>query len=407
MATSDAFKFSFKTVASNLQRSILVSFAAFTSLSAVPAFAEQATTPEQGEPDGQNVSEAHAEPSESKKLSPEEQKTLDEMLANQGLAKDKVFERYDLGKFELQSVYNDKYNWTKDDFESSSTDGGLQFTPLPSLRFTEKKTGKIIAQLRIGRLNSECADSIELANIDATTPWPEVIFQCQSPGSGGGADVLVLSVTHKNKVLLNTEFANSMSSDEIVFEGSGEVMPQQKNEGFMLASYTAGSLFISRSSGLEMTDKTPKSKPAFLAISLLNVGGLFHCNACTQRPYSLLEIESGVWKDANKKRGAKKFFRRSLAAVKKQLRRFEDKKKFKTSEEEEYRQKSLNETLFLNLTESLRVGSGKAAWKMMNKKFISKVFKPCGGEENCPHSDWQSEIKNELTLRGYDVSVLK
>ena len=137
-----------------------------------------------------------------------------------------------------------------------------------------------------------------------------------------------------------------------------------------------------------------------------NVGSLWNCNQCLLRTYSVLALENGTWKDANKEPAALKYFERSLKEIDKNLEHYFDTKNFKP-DEEDFRLRTINEAQFLRVAHSIRVGRGADAWKEMNKRFNEKVFTLCGGKENCVFPNWQAEIKSELEARGFDISALK
>ena len=129
-------------------------------------------------------------------LSKKEIKNLKKILAIHKI-KENRFKRFDLGIVETQQIFNDEFRWTKDRYHEAviGEDDGFMSLPLSSLRFIDKKSKKTIAQLRIDVMDDNCDESINLANIDVSTPWPEIIYSCVSKGSSGSTDTLVFSVT--------------------------------------------------------------------------------------------------------------------------------------------------------------------------------------------------------------------
>ena len=121
---------------------------------------------------------------------------------------------------------------------------------------------------------------------------------------------------------------------------------------------------------------------------------------------SVVALENGTWKDANKEPAALKYFESSVAEIDKNLEHYFDTKNFKP-DEEDFRLRTINEAQFLRLAHSIRLGRGAEAWKEMNKRFNEKFFDLCDGEKNCAFPNWQAEIKSELEARGFDASELK
>lgn len=341
-------------------------------------------------------------------LSIEEESMLNSMLEDRGINKKKIMKRFDLGEVEAQQVYNDEFKWTKDRFEEATEGSGtaLYSIPISSIRFIEKKSKKVIAQLRIDELDSNCDENIALSNIDVTTPWPEVFFACTAKGSGAYLDLLVLSLTLDSLVLLNTEFSNSISNDKIFLTGNAELRPKQETVGFLNTAFQSANTSIQRSNATDLSEKKSPRTPAYYVIAMPGVESLWNCEQCTLRPKSVIALENGTWKDANKEPAALKYFESSLKEINKNLAHYFDKKNFKP-DEEDFRLKTINEAQFLRLAHSIRVDRGADAWKEMNKRFNEKVFKLCNGEKNCAYPNWQAEIKSELEARGFDVSDLK
>jgi len=341
-------------------------------------------------------------------LSKEEEKMLNSMLDDRGINKKKVIKRFDLGEVEAQQVYNDQFTWTKERFEEATEGSGtaLYSIPISSIRFIEKKSKKVFAQLRIDELDSNCYENVALSNIDATTPWPEVFFACTAKGSGANADILVLSLTKDRRILVNTELSEYIKNEQITLTGSAEIRPRQNNVGFLNSAFHSGNTTIRRSDGRNLNRKSSPLMPEYYVVAMPNVGSLWNCNQCLLRTYSVLALENGTWKDANKEPAALKYFERSLKEIDTNLVHYFDTKNFKP-DEEDFRLRTINEAQFLRVAHSIRIGRGADAWKEMNKRFNEKVFTLCGGKENCAFPNWQAEIKSELEARGLDVSELK
>jgi|GEM_PF-5094574 len=341
----------------------------------------------------------------SEPLTSEELKKIDAMLVAQGAKKSEPKKTFDLGEVEAQQVYNDEFKWTREFYDDSNMGEGLMFLPLSSLRFVEKNSKRVIAQIRINESDANCSEDFSAANIDISTPWPEIIFTCTSKGSGASADVLVMSLTKDQRVLVNADFF-AMPLEIIAVTDHAEVRPKQPREGFLNSAFHSSNRAIHRKNGSDIDEKKSSRVPAFYALAQKEVRGLHNCNQCTLRTFSVIELDTGVWKDANSALGAKKLFERSLSEVSKALQHFKNKKKFK-EDDENFRIYSLNETLFLHVAHSIRVDRGAEAWKEMNKTFSPKHFELCNGEKECPFKTWQEEIKSELEDRGFPVAELK
>jgi hypothetical protein len=205
---------------------------------------------------------------------------------------------------------------------------------------------------------------------------------------------------------VNTEFSKYIKNEQIALAGSAEIRQRQGNVGFLNAAFHSANTAIQRSDAKDLSKNGSPRVPAYYVLAMPNVESLWNCNQCTLRTYSVLALENGTWKDANKEPAALKYFESSLAEIDKNLEHYFDTKNFKP-DEEDFRLKTINEAQFLRLAHSIRVGRGADAWKEMNKHFNEKVFKLCNGEKNCAYPNWQAEIKSELEARGLDISDLK
>jgi hypothetical protein len=377
----------------------------------VGATKEQSAQIESSETNEKNAAEPEAKTvvpqQDDRPLSKKEIQNLKKILAIHKI-KENRFDRFDLGPVEAQQIFNDEFRWTKDRYREAviGVDDGFMFLPLSSLRFIDKKSKKTIAQLRIDVMDDNCSESINVANIDVSTPWPEFIYSCVSKGSGGSTDTLVFSVTPDKKIIMNKELSDSFYLDKLSLTGNAEIRPAQINKGFLNTAFYSGDTIISRSTREVLSEGFAPNTPVFWVVAQPPVKSLRNCEQCKLRPMSVVALENGTWKDANKEPAALKYFESSVAEIDKNLEHYFDTKNFKP-DEEDFRLRTINEAQFLRLAHSIRLGRGAEAWKEMNKRFNEKFFDLCDGEKNCEFPNWQAEIKSELEARGFDASELK
>jgi hypothetical protein len=341
-------------------------------------------------------------------LSEEEKKKLAKALEDRGINTQKPSSVYLLGEVEVREVYNSDFVWTKDILSEAMTETELTSIPIRRLDFFSKKSGKTIAQFSLNALDTHCESKILLANIDSTTPWPELLYLCSSNGTSGSADMFVMSVNKDSEVTLNMQFVHTGFEEEMQIKTSGKIKKAdpQEDAKFLLAALNTEFLFVNRRTGRATEEPPQPGVPVYYAFQMPGSRSLYHCEQCTLRPYSLVSFENGIWKDANGEPGARKWFANSLREIDTELKKIETGKYQDNGKSFEMRSK--NESLFLKLAHSIRVGKAADAWREINNRFSKSVYGECKDkEEDCPNPDWRLELKKDLDERGFETKELK
>ena len=340
-------------------------------------------------------------------LSEEEKKKLAKALEDRGINTQKPSAVYLLGDVEVREVYNSDFVWTKDKLSEAMTENELTYIPIRRLDFFSKKSGKTIAQFSLNALDAHCDSKILLANIDSTTPWPELLYLCTSNGTSMSADMVVMSVSKDSEVKVNMQFVHTRFEEEMQIKTSGNIKKAdlQEDDKFLSAVLNSEFLFINRRTGLAFEEPPQPGVPVYFAFQMPGSRSLYHCEQCTLRPYSVVSFENGIWKDANGEPGARKWFAKSLREIDAELKNIGT-GKYKDNEKS-FELKSKNELLFLKLAHSIRVGKAADAWREINNRFSKSVYRECKDKkEDCPNPDWRLELKKDLEERGFETKDL-
>lgn len=351
-------------------------------------------------------------------------KSIERLIKSKKIKLNSPIKVFRIGGVEVHQLYNDKFVWTKkaynDALDSSGVSGRQSLVHLPKskLRFLDRDTKEFIAELRFNGLANDCEETYTLSNIDAKTPWPEMLYSCPSFYRGAMKHIAFISVSNEKGVLINSELYGN--EDKIEVEGKIEVLPVQVKKEFPGELYEVGD-FISRDTGRKLRLPRDSSVPSFYLVPLAPVLGIWQCSACMITIYSALMLENGKWIDANSEAGSQKFFDKSLRELEKDYSSYK-----KSKEPSNF---AMNEFLFAKLAYSIRLGRGPKAWKSVSKLFEPSRFEPCAGKDSCrmdssganqqlsddpcgkkfkcPFKDWQSEIRFELESRGISSEGLK
>lgn len=357
-------------------------------------------------------------------LSEEEKQRFDFMLAEHKIKRDTALNKFILGEVEVQQFFNRSVQWTKKTVKMSTLDGVLYALPKSSLKFMDTNSKELIAEIHFNEFNpvsSGCEERFILANIDLATPWPELLYTCDSPYRGASDNTLVFLVTHDKRILVNTDIG--LAEPNFLISGKTEIQAKQNLPEFEGEFRHEFNAVINRRNGEHMRPTDNPWTPSIFMLALLNPISLWKCSACSLYSHVALIMENGIWKYAHTLPGSKAFFENSINELD---------RNYREAQVDPHSNFAINEYLFAKVAYSIRVGRGKQEWKKLLKQFDEVGFESCNGEEaclmtplsseklkktyrllhpcisqpECPFPSWQDEIRRELQRKGFPIDAL-